>query len=186
MATANIYIDPAYTSQEAIDALGGTSSITGETLIFGSAPEDFANGANAIAPSVADNGYVKKRLIVGGQTIYAEEGYTMYVSNYNINDSFYGNGTYGLYFKGASVSSLYGLPKTAGTYELENGINITLEDSLIRNFGQKMVLYAAFSNEFFRIHFCIIVNFLKKTLAPATISTTFRSLPDKALQLLPK
>ena len=31
----NVYVDPSYTSQEAIDALGGTHSITGEELVFG-------------------------------------------------------------------------------------------------------------------------------------------------------
>ena len=52
---------------------------------------------------------------VEGQTVYAAPGCTMYVSNYNVNnESFYSNGTYGIYFGGASCNYLYGLPKTAG------------------------------------------------------------------------
>ncbi len=128
-ALGNVYIDPAYTSQEAIDALGGTSSITGEALKFGSTIADLEAGANAFAP----NG-MKKWLIIGGQTVYAADGSTMYVSNYNVDgDSFYSDGTYGLYFKGSSANYIYGLKKSAGTYDLENGINIILEDSLVRN-----------------------------------------------------
>ena len=129
IAQGNLYIDPAYVSQEAIDALGGTSSITGEPLVYGSTLADLEAGANAFIP----NG-MTKWFKVEGQTVYAAPGCTMYVSNYNVNnESFYSNGTYGLYFKGSSANYIYGLPKTAGTYDLENGINITLEDSLIRN-----------------------------------------------------
>ena len=126
-APGNIYIDPAYTSQEAVNALGGISPITGEALIFGSTLDDLATGANAFAP----NG-MKKWFTVEGTTVFAADGCTMYVSNYTFdNESFYGNGTYGLYFIGSSANYLYGLPKAAGTYDLENGINITVENSLI-------------------------------------------------------
>ena len=129
IAKGNVYIDPAYVSQEAINLLGGTSSITGEPLVFGSTLADLEAGANAFVP----NG-MTKWFKIEGQTVYAAPGSTMYVSNYNVNnESFYSNGTYGLYFKGSSCNYMYGLPKTAGTYDLENGINITLEDSLIRN-----------------------------------------------------
>ena len=132
-AQGNVYVDPAYTSQEAIDALGGTSSITGEPLVFGFTLDDFNHGANAIAPSVAKNGNVKKWVILtSGETVYAAPGKTMYLSNYNIDgDSFYSNGTYSLYLTGASCNYLYGVPKAQGTYD--NGINIFIEDSLIRN-----------------------------------------------------
>ena len=130
-ATGNVYVDPAYTSQEAIDALGGTSSITGEKLVFGKTAEAFEDGANAIAPSVADNGQVKKWVIVGGKTIYAAEGKTMYLTNYNVDgDSFYSDGTYALYLSGSSANYLYGTKKSAGTYE---GLKITMLNSLIRN-----------------------------------------------------
>ncbi len=126
-AQGNVYVDPAYTSQEAIDALGGTSSITGEKLTYGASGGDVTDGANAVNPGTS-----KKWITLGGQTIYAAEGATMYLSNYNVdNDSFYSDGTYGLYLSGASCNYLYGTKKSAGTYS--NGIKITLVNSLVRN-----------------------------------------------------
>jgi autotransporter passenger strand-loop-strand repeat protein len=130
-ATGNVYLDPAYVSQEAIDALGGTSSITGEALVFGSTTDDLENGANAFAP---DSSHLKKWFsLVDGTTVYAADGSTMYVSNYLIaGDSLYSTGAYGIHFEGSTANYVYGVPKTANsTVVAEDGINITLVDALI-------------------------------------------------------
>ena len=62
--TGNIYVDSAYTSQEAIDALGGTSSITGEALVA---------GTNALSNFSSNNG--------NSPSVNPEDGHAFFVSN---------------------------------------------------------------------------------------------------------
>ncbi len=90
----NVYVNPAYTSQEAIDALGGTSSITGEVLEF---------GVNAFAS--------------GGTTsnVPAEGGTIFFQDVDRFTSSIYNDGTYDGVFLNTRSNYLYALPKVAGT-----------------------------------------------------------------------
>ena len=88
----NVYVDPAYTSQEAIDALGGTSSITGEVLTY---------GVNAYA-SGGTTGNVPA---VGGTIFY--NGWD------NLGASIYNDGSYDMVLVNTRSNYLYAVPKVA-------------------------------------------------------------------------
>ncbi|MBR3506119.1 MAG: hypothetical protein IKO02_03625 [Lentisphaeria bacterium] len=95
----NVYVNKEYTSQEAIDALGGTSSITGEALTF---------GVNAFA----EGGTTSNVPIEGGTIFYQDID--------RLSSSIYNDGTYDGVFLNTRSNYLYAVPKKAGTAASSN------------------------------------------------------------------
>ena len=102
----NVYVDPAYTSQEAIDALGGTSSITGEALTY---------NFNAYA----DGGTTSNVPAIGG---------TIYFSNLDrLGSSIYNDGTYDMVLINTRSNYLYAVPKVADKTYTDRDIKVYVE-----------------------------------------------------------